>query len=506
MYLKSERELYHHRRRIPLWRILVLVVLAIIGGYVGYTMLTRSENPIVVMPTATPLPTPTRAPVLHIAEAEDAYWQGHLSTAIEAYQRALDLEPHQTEVYVELARLLILRDHPERGLEMAREALRRQPENARAWAVLGLAYDWLGLPEEGIRACKKAVELDPALPEAYAYLAEAYADNGEWYNAGEAIETALKLDENNVDVLRNQGYLRETTQGNYIGAIEIYRKALEQHPGLAHLYISIGRNANAMQNWNLALEAYGDAVEADPGSAAASDRLGWTYLLTGEYEKAEESLLRALEIDPSYPDTYGHLATLYLQNRDYENARDVGGTGIRYSQADRRRRTVFFVITLEASGAQLIDGPTGTEVARAPLIHPVDFEMPLRGMLAGAEGYPTVQGRLRFNVMRGQYTLEMTGLPPAPSGKIYVGWFQPLFTPENTPVHTPAIFPAPDGRVSMDDETGAVKGPHIENYYILALAHYLLDECNQAVPYLNVALRINPQYEYALQTLELCRE
>ncbi len=85
--------------------------------------------------------------------------EGSVSAAIAGYQRALDLDPHQTELYLELARLLIYNGQAERGLEMARQALTRQPENGRAWALLGLACDWLGMTGQAVAYCQKAVEL-----------------------------------------------------------------------------------------------------------------------------------------------------------------------------------------------------------------------------------------------------------------------------------------------------------------------------------------------------------
>ena len=73
-------------------------------------------------------------------------------------------------------------------------------------------------------------------------------------------------------------------------------------------------------------------------------------------------------------------------------------------------------------------------------------------------------------------------------------------------MRTEPIFPAPDGSVSFSGNTGTVKGPPIENYYTLALCHYFLDECDVAGPYIQTALRLDPEDTNAQQTLALCQQ
>jgi tetratricopeptide (TPR) repeat protein len=513
VYLKSDRDLYRRRRRIPWLRLLTLVALIGAGIYVVNTVMdVMQERPgggAEYGPTPIPSPTPTPSPAIYVARAEDAYWAGDVEGAIDAYQRALDIEPNQFDLYVALSRLLTFQTQPERGLEMAREALRRQPENARAWAVLCLAYDWIGMPFDAVSACEKAITFDPTLPEAYAYLAEAYIDTGNWYAANSTIATAVELGENNVDVLRNRAYVLET-QGNYYGAIGAYREALAVHDKLVHIYMAIGRNANALNNWTLAVEAYNDAVEVDPNNVPALARLGLLLLLTGDYSKAEANLTKAITLDPTFGDAYAHLGTLYFQQRNYEDAIENLKLAVRYGEARSRRRTVYLVITMEDTNA-VGEEPGGTEVARAAFVHPSDFEVPLRGMIEGGDPADggivgsDITGHVRFDVMSGRYAMEMQGLSPAPAGKIYVGWFLPLYSLERQLVHTEAIFPAPDGRVQFSGDIGRVKGPAIETYYTLALSYYLLDQCNEAMPYIDAALRIDPADENALQTRQLCQ-
>ena len=503
MYLKSDKELFRQRRSFRWVRVLIIFTILGTGAYFGYRALVEFAEPFTPSVVPTPIPTPTPSAAFYVSQGEDAYWRGSTGEAIAAYQQALDMEPNQTTLYLELARLLTYYGRPERGLEMARQALLRQPESARAWALLGMTYDWLGLPDRAVAFCEKAVELDPTLPEAYAYLAEAYVDAGQWYAANATIATAVELDPTNADVLRNQAYVLEN-QGNYSGAIAGYREALEIDDTQVHLYFSIGRNAGALGNLLVARDAYADAVEIDPANALALDQLGWTQLLLGDYESAKANLQLALELDSNITDVYGHLGTLYFHQRNYEDAIVMFAPAIAYGEARSRRKTVLFSVTVEETNA-IGSAPQGPEVAVAAFVHPENIETPLRGEFLSADGTSGVSGLIRFDVMSGRYEFSAIGIPPAPSEKVYIGWFLQLFSPEGTLVHTEPIFPAPNGEVTMVGTTGVVKGPPIEYYYSYALSHYLLDECGEAMPMIQIALRLDPEDANALQTLELCR-
>lgn len=501
MYLKPERYSYR-RRRSSFWRTLILLMA--VGGalFLLYNLWSQPETTLPILNTVTPAPTPTRSATSLNAEADDLYWNGKIDEAIAAYQQSLLLDPEQPKHYETLARLLILRGRPERGLEMIREALRLNPKSVRAWALLGMAYDWLNLPQEALTALTKARTLDDTYPETYAYLAEAYMDLGNWFAANDAIQTALQLDDTNLDVLRDYGYVLEM-QGNYAGAIEQYRLGLQRPSYIAHLYVAMGRNAQALSNYPAALEYFQAAVTADPANVVALDLLGYAYLLQGDYNQATTHLEKAVETDPYYGRAAGHLGTLYFQQRNYEDAIPAFKNAIQYGEAESRRRTVFLVVTEESAGA-IGDAPAGTEVARGELRHPADPVGPLRALVQGSAPNSPIQGRVRLEVLSGRYVLQLSGMPQPAPGKVYIAWFVPLFTPEQKTVHTDPLIPTADGKAEANNTTGAVKGPSIEFYYTLALCHYFLDQCNQATPYIQTALRLAPADPTVLQTQRLC--
>ncbi len=498
---------YSYRRRKNLAWLDAILALAIVANaaYLIYYLWTHRETPnLPLLALETPAPTPTKSALSYAVEADDLYWAGEFQKSIAAYQQSLSLEPHRTDDYIALARLFIFEGRPERGLDMARAALRSDPNNAKAWALLGLAYDWLDLPAEAVAALEKAAEMDKTSPEIYAYLAEAQIDSGNWYQANLTMETAQKLAADNLDVLRDSGYVLEN-QGNYTGAIDAYQRALKIHPYFPNLYISIARNSQAMGNYTLAEETLKQGIDALPNYAGMLDMLGYTYLLQGNPTDAATYLQQALDAEPNNWRAKGHQATLYFQERNYEDAIPSYRQSIQYGEAERRRRVVYLVVTREPSGA-VPDSPSGSEVARGNFAHPTALESPLRTVITGTQDYPTVRGRAKLDVMNGHYAIQLEGLAQLPPGEVYIAWFIPLKTVQQTTVHTGGLTPTSDGRISIEENTGAVKGPPIEHYYTLALSYYFLDQCDQAMPYIQTALQMAPDDANAQQIYNLCTE
>ena len=504
MYLEPTIQRKKKRRSSPV-RVIFLLILISAGIYV-YTIIQREEIESPFIPT----PMPTRSAFSYVAEAEELYLQGHITQTIAAYERAIALEPGDVLPYIPLARLLILEERTNEGLQRAEQATRIAPENTAAWAILGMAHDWNGNVTEAINACNRAIELDPTYAEAYSYLAEAYVDAGRWADANETIQTALQLDDRNVDVHRNHGYVLEI-QGNYWNAVDAYQRALDLHPNLAHLHLAIGRNYRRLGDIDAAVDSFQHAVEVNPGSAQAHFELGWTHLtIRGDYEQAKNHLERAVEANPQFGRAYGGLAITYWQSRDYEDAIPNFERAIELITIDSRENARSFYVTIEEQGSS--DPTPSLQVVMRGDFAPAsaDNQHTLRATLtperlAYDDTWADARGAVILDAQTGKYSVEMAGLPAPDSGQTYAGWFDGVNTLSGYPLGTGPLHRRIDGSIEAELEAAWVQGPAIDYFYTLGLAYFYLAECDKAYPLFDAALQIDPEETNTLEGIRLCR-
>ena len=102
-----------------------------------------------------------------------------IDEARDAYQRALQLDPHHSDAHVNLGRLF----HEERELVAAeqhyRAALEIDPQHSIAAFNLGVALEDRGKIEQAIEAYENALMLDPSNADAHYNLAGIYERRGE---------------------------------------------------------------------------------------------------------------------------------------------------------------------------------------------------------------------------------------------------------------------------------------------------------------------------------------
>ena len=131
--------------------------------------------------------------------------------------------------------------------------------------------------------------------------------------------------------LRGTFQLRKSTPRGYRQAIDIFTKAVENHPtnalayaGLAIGYSQLGHSPFPVKGaYPRAREAAARALEFDPDLAEAHLAVGmYKMYYEWDFVAAEESFLRALEISPSLVDAHYHYAWLLeLLLRDDEALR-----------------------------------------------------------------------------------------------------------------------------------------------------------------------------------------
>ena len=193
-------------------------------------------------------------------------------------------------------------------IRLCRGAIELDANYAQAWALLAATQRYrLGISGEGDNgdaAATRAIELDANLAEAHSAKAGVLAAEGKYAEAEEEIRTALRLDPDSVDVLREAGRLSFMLR-RYAEAAAYWEKQsklvdLDFAVGglLITCYTALGDRPNVKRVAQLTLTRAEKiiAVDGDNGSAMAAMFSCLLYL--GEGDRAKEWAKRAVLIDP----------------------------------------------------------------------------------------------------------------------------------------------------------------------------------------------------------------
>lgn len=351
MNLYPRRRLFHRQNQNNIYRIFFYAMLMIAGLWIVYGV-DRGT----VQPMGLPTLTPTRASTSYASEAEAHFAAGDIQKAVEAYQRAAEVEPNNAEHWARLARIqayssaLIAMDSDRRAaLEAAALSADRaneiDPESSTAAAVRAFVLSWkasstfvdeerAALLFEAEREAARALQLDPANTLAMVFYAEALIDQQKWSQGEQYLSLSRESGADLMDWHRVRAYYLET-QGAYSQAIESYDRAIELAPNLTFLYIRAGANyrhlafsnpipAQKEQLYERSLEYFVKAKEIN-------ERLGLripfpflsiarTYSQTGDFFSAALNVQKALNYKPTDPDIYGQLGIVFRKSRNFEGS------------------------------------------------------------------------------------------------------------------------------------------------------------------------------------------
>jgi tetratricopeptide (TPR) repeat protein len=117
----------------------------------------------------------------------------------------------------------------------------------------------------------------------------------------------------------NEG-LDLVSSGDYAGAIEMFRSALELDPGLGEASFNLAVTYQKLGLHERAATVLEDLVTRQPENPEYLFALGNARFHSGDLEGAEEAFLSALEIDPNHLKALFSLAVVYEKRGDLERA------------------------------------------------------------------------------------------------------------------------------------------------------------------------------------------
>ena len=253
--------------------------------------------------------------------------QRRFGEAVEAYQKAHDLNPDSLLTHTGIADSYHNLKHHSKAMEWVDRARTLPSASVHQEMLSKLSVKVLlalGRTEEAEQYLLQATGKSDSNPEVWQLLQlqKVSAKQGDADQANIYLQRILKLAEGNPEMLHSvAGALRKQEQ--YAEAIDIYKKILAIDFNLAKAHAGMGDALFRLERYEEAIESLGRSVELHPIPPSvtvplllmgkASSKLGRPLDTARYYE-------RAAELDPQNTSVLEHLAEARFQEKRYEEA------------------------------------------------------------------------------------------------------------------------------------------------------------------------------------------
>ena len=232
----------------------------------------------------------------HHSRAEEDEQEGKPLEAVREYQRAVELNPSESNIF-DWGSELLLHRAAEPAVEVFNRGNRLFPHSVRMLTGLGAASYAMGSFDQAVQRLCAASDLNPNDAEPYLFLGKMQAVQS---TEPEAMAERLA---------RFARLQPESAPANYYYAVSVWKrrsppgdvetfpqvkslleKAIRLDPKLALAYFQLGIFYFEQRDFSRAIAAYQQAIEIDPQLDQAHYRLAQAYRQTGEATKSQEEL------------------------------------------------------------------------------------------------------------------------------------------------------------------------------------------------------------------------
>ena len=235
--------------------------------------------------------------------------QGNRVQALQAYGRALALNPAYADAHYNLALLHQQSGALEAALASHRQALALAPTHAGASANLGVVLEALGRFDEAQQQLGNAVAIDPRDAAVLQRRADILQRLGRRADALECYRAALALTPHNPELHNNLAVLHAGA-GRPDLAEAAYRRALDLRPDYADAWHNLGLLYSQRRRYDQAEAALTTYIGLRPRDPEGLNSIGNIYQYQGDDERAEAAYRTALALRPGYAKTLNNLGAL----------------------------------------------------------------------------------------------------------------------------------------------------------------------------------------------------
>ena len=236
---------------------------------------------------------------------------GEMDKAIEAYERALRLDPESSYLMTELAELHIKREEIDRAVSLLEQAVALSPEQVDPHILLGSLYSNVKRYEDAVREYETVVGIDPGRREAYLFLNLLYREKREYEKAVSILDDLLVIDPSN---LMGGYYLAKTyaVMEQYDKCELWLRKTLDIKPSFRPALVDLGMLYRSQAHSEKAVAIYEDFLRTNPADVQVRFELANTLMKSKIYDAASQEFETILRWESSLTEARFSLGLAYF--------------------------------------------------------------------------------------------------------------------------------------------------------------------------------------------------
>ncbi|KAG1889209.1 TPR-like protein [Suillus subluteus] len=313
------------------------------GSAHAHTASNQIVSPVVIpnAPASNGVAPPPSSVIHKLAVANEQTWlligrvaeqMGDLEHAITAYENALRHNPMSLSGLTQVAGIARIKENYPKAVEYFQRVLQLQEDNGEVWSALGHCYLMQDDLQKAYSAYQQALYLlpnpkeDPKLWYGIGILYDRY---GSLDHAEEAFASVLKMDkeldfDKANEILFRLGIIYKQ-QGKYEDSLNCFDRILRNPPSpLAHadIWFQIGHVYEQQKDHVRAKDAYERVVADNPGHAKVLQAIG-------NQELAIQYLTKSLEADPSDAQSWYLLGRAYMAGQNLPRLAVIPPFGVR---------------------------------------------------------------------------------------------------------------------------------------------------------------------------------
>lgn len=233
-------------------------------------------------------------------------WAGLLNHA----QRWTQARPSDDAAWFSLGIAYQQTGHVTQAIEAYQKAISIYPDSAGGWFTLGVAHSQAGQKTQAIDAYQKALRINPDLAAPWYNLGNVYEEVGRSAKAIEAYQQALRINQDLAEPWFNLGVIYGKA-GQVNEAIMAFQQFLRIRPGHAYGWFVLGVAYKEAGQTAQAIEAFHQTVRINPDDAEAWYNLGNSYGIAGQTIPAIKAFQQAVQVNPDHAKSWFALGLSY---------------------------------------------------------------------------------------------------------------------------------------------------------------------------------------------------